>query len=56
MLLASTFMLLIINQISRIWWPDLTLYGHFVHSYFRFGAWITTGLAVIFYIRFKRMK
>lgn len=51
--LMVTFLLLIIYLVTRWVWFDLSLLGYHVYAYFRIAAWITTGLGVLLYLRFK---
>ena len=51
--MAGAFGWLILYQIIRLWWFNAMLFGYSVQSYFRLAAWITTGLGVILFIRFK---
>jgi hypothetical protein len=48
-----SFVLLTSYAAMRIWWYDITLFGHFAHSYLRLAAWVFTGLGLLLYLRFK---
>ena len=54
--LAGAFVWLILYQVSRLWWNEMTLFGYAAHDCFRLAAWLTTGMGLLMYIRFRRLS
>jgi uncharacterized membrane protein YwaF len=52
---ASAFLWLILYQVSRLWWGEMTLFGYSAHVCFRLAAWLTTGLGLLMYLRSTRL-
>lgn len=52
---ASAFMWLVLYQVARLWWVDVTLFGYSAGTCFRLAAWLTTGFGVLVYLRNKRL-
>ena len=49
----GTFLLLVLYLAVRFWWNDFMLFGHFGYTYFRVASWITSGLGLLLYVRFR---
>jgi len=54
--LAGAFVWLILYQATQLWWHEMTLFGYSAHACFRVAAWLTTGLGLLMYIRFRRLS
>ncbi len=53
--LAGVFVWLILYQVTRLWWNEMTLFGYAAHTWCRLAAWLTTAMGLLMYIRFKRL-
>lgn len=51
--LAGAFVWLILYQVMRWWWVDVAWFGYSAHVLFRVAAWVTTGIGMVLFIRFK---
>jgi len=54
--LAGAFVWLILYQVSRLWWNEMTLFGYSAPAFFRLAAWLMTGLGLLMYIRFRQLS
>ena len=54
--LAVAFVWLILYQVTRLWWNEMTLFGYAAHTWFRLAAWLTTAMGLLMYIRFRRLS
>ncbi len=46
-MVSTTFALLVLSFSSRIWTPDITLFGHNLHTLFRLSAWVSTTVVLL---------
>ena len=54
--MAGAFVCLILYQATRLWWSEMTMFGYAAHAWFRLAAWLTTGMGLLMYIRFRRLS